>query len=136
MGFLINQGLNLVGRKLGKSMFNDILNVPEAYADRIGQDFGNEWHDAYEIYRQNPGFWEDAYGKDAQELKGGPKMAPVSRTSDCQKRLPQKHLSMKCSPTVVAFGKACSPADPRCERRKADGVSSPRCQLLFAKTRG
>lgn len=85
MGFLINQGLNLVGRKLGKSMFNDILNVPEAYADRIGQDFGNEWHDAYEIYRQNPGFWEDAYGKDAQELKGGPKMAPVSRTS----RLPE-----------------------------------------------
>ncbi|MEI2296772.1 hypothetical protein [Ensifer sp. MJa1] len=85
MNFLINQGLKRVGRKLGKSMFNDTLNVPEAYADRIARDFGNEWHDAYEIYRQNPGFWEDAYGKDAQELKGPPKLAPASRTS----RLPE-----------------------------------------------
>ncbi|WP_104663388.1 hypothetical protein [Ensifer adhaerens] len=85
MNFLINQGLKQVGKKLGKSMFNDTLNVPEAYADRIARDFGNEWHDAYEIYRQNPGFWEDAYGKEAQELKGGPKIAPVSRSA----RLPE-----------------------------------------------
>ncbi|OCP23172.1 MULTISPECIES: hypothetical protein [unclassified Ensifer] len=78
---LIDQGLKWVGRKLGKSMFNDTLNGPEAYADRIAQDFGNEWHDAYEIYGQNPGFWEDAYKGDPNVPKNGPKMAPVSRTS-------------------------------------------------------
>lgn len=79
--FLINQGLKYVGRKMGKSMFNDTLNVPEAYADRIAQDFGNEWHDAYEIYGQNPEFWEDAYKGDPYASKVGPKMTPVSRTS-------------------------------------------------------
>lgn len=82
---LINQGLKYVGRKLGKSMFNDTLNAPEAYADRIARDFGNEWRDAYEIYGQNPEFWEEAYKGDPNASKAGPKMTAVPRTS----RLPE-----------------------------------------------
>ncbi|QRY68652.1 hypothetical protein JVX98_10385 [Ensifer sp. PDNC004] len=101
MNFLINQGLKRVGRKLGKSMFNDTLNVPEAYADRIAQEFGNEWHDAYEIYRQNPEFWEGAYGKDAQELKGAPRMTPLSRTS----RLPETPAPEKPAGEMESTGR-------------------------------
>ncbi|KOF13584.1 hypothetical protein AC244_30570 [Ensifer adhaerens] len=56
-------------------------NLPTAYADRIAKDFGNEWHDAYDIYGKNPGFWEDAYRGDPNASRAGPKMAPVSRTA-------------------------------------------------------
>lgn len=55
--------------------------LPKAYADRIASDFGNEWHDAYEIYGQNPEFWEEAYKGDPNVSKAGPNMPAVPRTS-------------------------------------------------------
>lgn len=73
------------GPRQEKTAAAAVGDLPKAYADRIARDFGNEWQDAYEIYRQDPRFWEEAYGKDAHKLRGGPKLAPVSRTS----RLPE-----------------------------------------------
>ncbi|MDK1373360.1 MULTISPECIES: hypothetical protein [unclassified Sinorhizobium] len=87
--FLIKQGLKRVGRKLGKSMFNDTLNPDEAYADRIARDFGINWHDAYDAYRQNPRFWEESYKEDPVGSPSGPAMARSERTS----RLPAATVS-------------------------------------------
>ncbi|HXV31057.1 MAG TPA: hypothetical protein VD840_12065 [Sinorhizobium sp.] len=62
-------------------MLNDKVNLPEAYADRIAREFGNGWYDAYEIYRENPEFWDDAYQGDPNHSPVGPKIISVPRTS-------------------------------------------------------
>ncbi|MQW89882.1 hypothetical protein [Sinorhizobium saheli] len=77
----IAQGLRNAGRELLFELLNDKVNLPEAYADRIARDYGNSWHDAYQIYRQNPTFWDDAYNGDPNNRQAGPKIAPVTRTS-------------------------------------------------------
>ncbi|WP_143348258.1 hypothetical protein [Ensifer adhaerens] len=59
--------------------------LPKAYADRIAQEFGNEWGDAHAIYNQNPKFWKEAYQGDPSASKTGPKSVSTSRTS----RLPE-----------------------------------------------
>lgn len=69
------------GPRQEKAVAAEARGLPNAYADRIAQDFGNEWGDAYEIYGQNPDFWNDAYQGDPRASKGGPKSALVPRTS-------------------------------------------------------
>lgn len=79
--FAIKEGLRRLGRKMGRSVFNDTLNPDEAYADRIMKDFGINWYDAYEAYHQMPQFWEKSYNEDPVGYSGGPAMAPSEKTS-------------------------------------------------------
>src|SRR5262249_5762992 len=52
------------GKKIGNGLFNDEVNGPEVYADRIKRDFKLEdYADAWALYDSDRAFWERYYAE-------------------------------------------------------------------------
>ena len=75
------RGIKNFRNELFLRMLDDKANMPEAYADRIAREYGNDWHSAYDTYWQDPEFWENAYENDPVHSRVGPETVPVKRTS-------------------------------------------------------
>lgn len=69
--FLGRQFLKGVGRKAGGQFFNDELNGPEVYADRIKRDFHlDDYADAWALYDSDRAYWHRYYGPLPSGLSG------------------------------------------------------------------
>ena len=62
--FIVRQLLRETGRKIGGRFFNDEVNGPEVYADRIIRDFRlPDYADAWALYDSDRAYWERWYAR-------------------------------------------------------------------------
>ena len=69
----------LAAQKLANNLMGWTLNRDEAYVDRIKREFKlREYHQARELYEENPSYWERLYGSDPLTSQNRPASLPSS----------------------------------------------------------